>query len=196
MNVAEENLQNEKNPIALTNFAEYLWRYNQLSDMTKSLKNVFVLILAVLFMSSCASTTIIQSNPSGAKLYLNGEPVGRTPYTHRDTKIVGSTTDVKLELEGYRPLFTSFTRDEEVDVGAIVAGIFVYVPFLWTMKYKPNHLYELIPFDDASDSEIQLPARLHGGSNLEKLRELKQMLDENLITKEEYDRLKKKILGE
>lgn len=40
---------------------------------------------------------MIQSNPSGAKLYLNGENVGETPYSHTDTKIAGSTTTVQLE---------------------------------------------------------------------------------------------------
>ena len=98
-----------------------------------------LILSASVLWSSCVSITLIQSNPSGAKLYLNGEPVGTTPYTHQDTRIVGSTTAVKLEKEGYAPLNTSFTRDEEVDAGAIIGGILVLVPFLWTMKYKPIH---------------------------------------------------------
>ena len=107
------------------------------------------LLLAVSFLfSSCASTTLIVSDPPGAKLYVNDEPLGRTPYTYTDTKIVGSTNIVRLELEGYEPLYTSFSRNEEVDPGAIIGGIFVMVPFLWTMKYKPSHFYELKPITD------------------------------------------------
>jgi hypothetical protein len=149
-----------------------------------------LVLAASVLWSSCASTTLIQSNPSGAKLYLNGEPVGTTPYTHQDTRIVGSTTTVKLEKEGYAPLNTSFSRDEEVDAGAIVGGFLVLVPFLWTMKYKPTHTYELKPLT----STEQAPAPIK--SKAERLRELKQLLDDKIITQEEFDKEKKKILDE
>jgi len=46
-------------------------------------------------------------------------------------------------MEGYEDFLGSFSRDEEVDVGAIIGGIFFLFPFLWTMKYKPFHTYEL-----------------------------------------------------
>ena len=160
-------------------------------------KMTLLLLASAIFMSSCASTTMIQSIPSGAKIYLNGEPVGTTPYAHRDTKIVGSTTSVKLEMDGYETLHSSFTRDEEVDAGAIVGGIFVLVPFLWTMKYKPSRTYELIPFSGNEQQKVRTtPQKNQVRSKAERLRELKQLLDENVITQEEYDKEKKKILDE
>lgn len=85
-------------------------------------------LAGAVLLTSCASTTTIQSNPAGAKVYLNGEPVGVTPYTHADTKIVGSTTHVRLKKEGYETLNTAFSRNEEADVGAIIGGVFVLVP--------------------------------------------------------------------
>ena len=85
--------------------------------------------------------TLIQSNPSNAKLYIDGQHVGQTPYKHRDSKIVGSSLMVKIEKEGYQPLITTITKDEEVNVGAIVGGLFFVVPFLWTMQYQPCLLY-------------------------------------------------------
>ena len=104
---------------------------------------------AILF-ASCSSSTLIQSSPSGAKVYLNGEYAGVTPYTHTDTKIVGSSTQVRLEKEGYETLNTAFSRNEDADVGAIIGGIFFLFPFLWTMKYKPVRTYELVPSGNAS----------------------------------------------
>ncbi|QCR21290.1 PEGA domain-containing protein [Pontibacter sp. SGAir0037] len=160
-------------------------------------KAASLLLASSILFSSCASSTVIQSNPSGAKVYLDGEPVGETPYTHRDTKIVGSGTSVKLEKEGYETFNTYFSRDEEVDVGAIVGGFFFLVPFLWTMKYKPTHTYELKPI-----SEVGQPSNLtqQNGtpvkSKADKLRELKQLLDEKIITQQEYETEKKKILEE
>jgi len=52
---------------------------------------------------------------------------------------------IKLEKDGYEPLNTMISRDERVDVGAIIGGLFVLVPFLWTMQYNPQHSYELSP---------------------------------------------------
>lgn len=121
--------------------------------------------------------------------------VGKTPYRHSDTKIVGSTTSVRLELEGYEALNTSFSRDETVDVGAIIGGLFVLVPFLWTMKYDPIHNYELTPLSDYQESRTEkLKKPITNLSKADQLRELKQLLDEKIITQEEFDREKKKIL--
>jgi len=168
-----------------------------MKKQTMTTKMISLFLAGSILLTSCASTTMIQSNPSGAKVYLNGEPVGTTPYTHRDTKIVGSTTTVKLEKDGYDPLNTSFSRDEEVDVGAIIGGIFVLVPFLWTMKYKPTHIYELTPSSGNEQKVIKTtPQQNQTKSKADRLRELKQLLDEKIITQEDYEKEKKKILEE
>ena len=118
---------------------------------TKLLSKAISLVLAgAILFASCSSTTLIQSSPSGAKVYLNGEYAGVTPYTHTDTKIVGSNTQVRLEKEGYETLNAAFSRNEDADVGAIIGGVFFLFPFLWTMKYKPVHTYELVPSGNAS----------------------------------------------
>lgn len=158
-------------------------------------------IVSVLF-TSCSSTTVINSIPPGAKVYLNGMPVGKTPYNHTDTKIVGSTTSLKLELEGYETLNTSFSRDETADVGAIIGGLFFLVPFLWTMKYNPVHMYELEVASGNQQAKnfklTQTPDTKNpsepASSKADKLRELKKLLDEKIITQEEFDNEKKKIL--
>lgn len=115
----------------------------------KGIKSSLVLaafVAAIAFLAaSCASTTLISSEPAGAKVYLNGEFVGTTPYTYTDTKIVGSSTDVKIVKDGYAPYQTVLVRNEAADAGAIIGGCFTLVPFLWTMGYKPTHFYELTP---------------------------------------------------
>jgi hypothetical protein len=101
------------------------------------------------FLYACSSSTIIQSQPSGAKLYLNGEPVGSTPYTMTDTKMIGSITTVRLEAPGYETTTGAITRNEEFDVGACIGGFFLLVPFLWLFKYKPTHTFEMRPLGAA-----------------------------------------------
>ena len=166
---------------------------------TKPTRSIALLLAVSIFFTSCSSTTMILSDPSGAKLYLNGEPVGTTPYSHQDTKIVGSSTSVRLELDGYEPLNTSFARNEDADVGAIIGGLFFLIPFLWTMKYKPAHTYELTPI--AADQKpviktIKQKNQNEGQSKADRLRELKQLLDEKILTQEEYEKEKKKVLEE
>ena len=114
----------------------------------KYLKSISLITASTLLFVSCASTTLINTNPAGAKVYLDGEAVGTTPYTHKDTKIVGTTTTLKLEKEGFEPFTTTFSRSEQADVGAIVGGVFFLFPFLWTMKYKPSRTYEMIPLKE------------------------------------------------
>ncbi len=112
---------------------------------TRFVRIVASVLLVAFVLIGCSSTTIITSEPPGAKLSINGVSVGKTPYTHADTRIVGSTLMIKLEKEGYEPLNTIITRDERVDVGAIIGGVFFLFPFLWTMQYNPQHSYELTP---------------------------------------------------
>ncbi len=166
-----------------------------MKDQTMISKSIPLLLAGSILFTSCASTTMIQSNPSGAKVYLNSESVGTTPFTYRDTKIVGSLTTVELEKEGFDPFYTSFSRNEEADVGAIIGGIFLLFPFLWTMRYKPLRTYELIP---SSYNEQTVPTTNSKESQVkskaDKLRELKQLLDDKIITQEEYEKEKQKIL--
>ena len=120
---------------------------------------------------------------------------GITPLKYRDSKIVGSMTPIRLEKENYANLNTTLSKDEEVDIGAVIGGIFFLFPFLWTMKYHPFHNYELIPIGGEIVQENQVkPASTEFSSKAEKLRELKKLLDEKIITSEDYDKEKKKIL--
>lgn len=161
-----------------------------------SSKTIALFLSGSILFASCSSTTSIQSNPSGAKVFINGMPVGTTPYNYSDTKIIGSTTMIRLEKEGFETINTQISRDEEVDVCAVVGGILVLVPFLWTMKYKPGHIYELVPTSWDNEKSYDKPKSKSGDFNTkaDKLRELKKLLDEDIITQAEYDKEKKKIL--
>ena len=91
----------------------------------------------------CSSSTVIRSNPPGAKVFIDGSYVGVTPYEMSDTKIVGSSTTVRLEYPGMAPVNTSIKRSEEFDVVACIGGVFLLVPFLWIMGYKSDHTYDI-----------------------------------------------------
>ena len=57
-------------------------------------------------MTGCVERTIrITSDPSGALVYLNDEEVGRTPVAV--PFLFYGTYDVRLECDGYKPLWTA-----------------------------------------------------------------------------------------
>lgn len=154
-------------------------------------------------MTSCGSTTLIRSIPEGAKIYVDGEPMGVTPYEHYDTKIVGSRTDIRLIMDGYEDLNTRLTRDEDIDVGALIGGILLPpIPLLWVMKYKPQHTYEMVPYQQENIQEVtEATEEVVSGSGLSatkasKLVTIKELLDRGILTQEEFDAEKKKILAE
>ena len=162
--------------------------------MNKSTKVISFSLAVIIFFASCSSSTMIVSNPSNAKLYVDGEMVGKTPYRHTDSKIVGSTTDIRIEKEGYKPLITDITKNEEADIGAIIGGLFVWVPFLWALKYSPSHTFNLQPLTTETETQPNTPKLENSSSKAVKLRELKQLLDEKIITAEEFEKEKTKIL--
>lgn len=173
----------------------------------RTIKLLSLVVATSIFIASCSSTTSIQSEPKGAKLYMDNQPVGTTPYIYSDTKIAGTCTSIRLEKDGYVPFHTTLCRDEEADIGAIVGGVFFLFPFLWTMKYHPMHIYELTPLDDttievspaiisAPHIKGEQPRTAPLKSKTDRLREMKELLDEGILTQEEYDIEKQKILNE
>ncbi|MFN4081338.1 MAG: PEGA domain-containing protein [Saprospiraceae bacterium] len=157
----------------------------------------FFLCILITF-SACSSTTVINSQPPGARVYIDGTSVGTTPYSHTDTKIVGSATHVRLTMEGYEDVNTQFYRNEQADPGAIIAGIFLLFPFLWTMKYYPARSYTLKPLDGSQPADVtpgRAPVKPEQ-SKAERLRDLKKLYDEGILSKAEYEAEKQKILNE
>jgi hypothetical protein len=95
--------------------------------------------------TGCASTTVLKTEPPGAQVKINGEAMGVTPYPLTDQKIIFSNTQIRFEAPGYQPLDVKVQRSEEVEVGALIAGFFCLIPWLWLLKYSPQHTFKLVP---------------------------------------------------
>ena len=97
---------------------------------------------------SCTSTTTIRAIDKNGdidrnvKIYTDGSYKGKGEVVYSDTKIVGSITSVNLRKKNCRSAQHNLSRSENLDVGALVGGIFFFVPFLWIMGYNPVHSYE------------------------------------------------------
>jgi hypothetical protein len=68
-------------------------------------RTALLLLLTCLLSVGCVQRTIsITSEPAGALVYLNDDEVGRTPLTV--PFVFYGIYDVRLEAEGYHPLWT------------------------------------------------------------------------------------------
>lgn len=157
------------------------------------------LLAACILLASCSSTALIQSYPSGAKVYADGELRGTTPYYYSDTKVAFSKTQINVEKEGYKPVQTWISRSEQLNGGALVGAFFFWVPVLWLLDYRPVYSYELestgevVQEEPTSENPVQEDLL---SVKAQQLRELKKLLDEKIITQEEFEKEKKKIFEE
>lgn len=68
-------------------------------------RNLLIVAMAGLLLAGCVERRIsITSEPAGALVHLNDQEVGRTPLTVPFTWY--GTYDVRLEADGYQPLWT------------------------------------------------------------------------------------------
>ena len=107
-------------------------------------KLISVALTIAVFVSGCASATLIKTVPDNAKVYIDGQLLGISPVSHSDTAISGSTRTVLLKMDGYKDK-TAIIRKEDVQVGPIIGGIFFLFPFIWTLGYPESYTFELEP---------------------------------------------------
>lgn len=80
--------------------------------MPKQLRLIPIGLMTLVAVGCVERTISITSNPPGALVYLNDKEVGRTPVT---TPFMWyGTYDVRLEAEGYRPLWTKAKADQPI----------------------------------------------------------------------------------
>ena len=115
---------------------------------SKALRNLtswtlLATMTAMPILSGCSSSTTIHSEPAGARLYVDGQYIGETPARYSDTSIVGTSHSVRLTQEGYKDIVGRFSRNGDLNVGALIGGIFVFVPFLWVLDYEDSYHFQL-----------------------------------------------------
>jgi hypothetical protein len=106
------------------------------------MKRLIALATVLLFLSGCASTTLIKSNPLGAKLQVDGRSVGETPHFYTDQAVAGTARTLTMKKEGYKDL-SAIIRREKLSVPALIGGIFLIVPFVWIFEYPSQYNFEM-----------------------------------------------------
>ena len=109
---------------------------------------LLTLILLVAFLSACApKQALIQSQPPGAMVTINGEKIGATPIHYSHALSPGSQHQVNIAHPGYEQVDLMITADK-TDSGAmkrwLMAGV-VWSPLwlgtIFTKKLKESYLF-------------------------------------------------------
>ena len=110
-------------------------------------QNNIIFIIAVIFLASCSSATLIKTSDKDVSIYVDGKFGGKGEYTYADSKIAGSSTHVLLTKVGCENVSYVIKRNEKFDVGACTGGVFLLVPLLWIKKYDPVHDFTFVCVD-------------------------------------------------
>ena len=106
------------------------------------MKKLIAVAMVFFFLFGCASTTLIKSNPPGAKLQVDGQSVGETPYFYTDKAVAGTTKGIILKKEGYKEVNSAIKR-EKLSVPILIGGIFLIVPLAWVLEYPSQYNFEM-----------------------------------------------------
>jgi len=79
-------------------------------------KRTAIALVALVAFAGCATSTLIQSEPPGAKVYdSNGTELGTTPYTHESSIWIWESDKLELRKDGYKNKTVEVSRNE-IDV--------------------------------------------------------------------------------
>ncbi len=100
---------------------------------------------------ACTSTTVVNSRPQGARVFIDGAFVGEAPATHSETVTASTKNMVRLEMPGYKEAKGIIAADQwngAKVAGSVVCGLLSLVGFiglLWSTEYKPTYEFTMVP---------------------------------------------------
>ena len=106
------------------------------------MKKLIALVMVFFFLFGCSSTTLLKSNPPGAKLQIEGQAVGETPRFYSDKAVAGTVKIVTLKKDGYKDL-NGYIKRDKFSVPMLIGGIFLIVPFIWILEYPTQYYFEM-----------------------------------------------------
>ncbi len=119
--------------------------------------NKIYIILVVILMGiaefGCATVTKVNSDPRGAKLYVNGEYVGETPAIYHSERDLGRRYRFQLIKEGYEPL--DFYVDSEMSwiVGYLMWNPYTMLAYQWAWGLNDGMKIHMKPVSKNRDAD-------------------------------------------
>jgi len=107
------------------------------------MKKFIALITTFFFLLGC-STTLINTKPTGAEVYIDGQLKGKTPYSYTGSTFftVPNQKMITLKKEGYGEASHQIAR--KTNWACIVVGVCLFFPILfWCSEYPPEYTFAL-----------------------------------------------------
>jgi len=187
--------------------------------MKKMMTNHLIMVISVLtlaaFVAGCCSIIHgtsqevgLSSNPTNAQIFVNGVQKGTTPVT-LDLERDGSHI-IRLELDGYKPYEISLTKNTSGWVwGNILFGglIGLAIDAIDGAIYniQPDNIQANLLPDDGIAIKLEMTKGVPEGAEKigqmeksvsERLKELKELKDEGILTDEEYETKRKALVNQ
>ena len=163
-----------------------------------------IVVVLMIFTSSCATIfsgatqkVYIDSRPPGATIVINGENKGTTPRTIKVQRELDAFEynfkEIKLVKDGYKEdyqLYASFNPVCALNI--LNLGIFAVIDGMSgsVCRYQKTTVFELVKQDE---DNVEQDEDFVIDKAIEKLKKLKYLYEEGVITEEEYKREKEKL---
>lgn len=109
--------------------------------MTGLARSAVALAALVALAAGCKRTVLIDSEPTGALVRVNGQPRGTTPFRTTLEYTTFSNFEILLEKEGYRPATARLPM--ELNPGALICGATGCLPLLLWVQQPANTVFVL-----------------------------------------------------
>jgi hypothetical protein len=178
------------------------------------MKNVIQYVLygiSLFTLSSCATLfsgtsqhISIDSEPQGAEVSIDGQIIGTTPTTlrinRRPQDLGGYGRRVNLEKLGYRKqIYYIKTKVNPVAYFNLFSLLFWGIDYATgaIVRYNEYNYFELREDRESVSAKNlnKVPDNSQSKDKYQQLRELKKLLDEGILTEEEFQREKEEILN-
>ena len=116
----------------------------------RTIKQFFKLIVVILIAFAylaCSTTSKIVSNPSGAKIYLNGDHIGETPVDFNSRTGLPERYHLELHKEGYQPVSLYIDAEMSMVWAFTVVPLTNGIALLWAWRLDDMYKIKLVPAD-------------------------------------------------
>jgi len=99
-------------------------------------------LLALAVAAGCNHRVSVNSNPPGARAYVDQQFVGVTPTTFSETSGFGKEYEIRLEKDGYRTL--TVKEKQRANLGYLLLSILTCgIGVLWSFTLEDRYDYSL-----------------------------------------------------
>ena len=106
------------------------------------MKNLIAAVSVFAFAApACSHRVTFNTDPAGAKLYIDGKMIGVSPATYVEKSGMARNHQIKIEKEGYQAIATAEQQGFNLKVWARM--IFCPVGVLWAFTLEDSYTYNL-----------------------------------------------------